>query len=31
MVDTPFIIETPGFDEKGPDKKNIDILKNMID
>ena len=26
----PFIIETPGFDKKGPDKKNIDILKNLI-
>jgi len=26
----PFIIETPGFDGKGPDKKNIDILKGLI-
>lgn len=26
----PFIIETPGFDHKGPDKKNLDILKNLI-
>lgn len=26
----PFIIETPGFDGKGPDKKNIDILKSLI-
>lgn len=26
----PFIIETPGFDNKGPDKKNLDILKNLI-
>lgn len=25
-----FIIETPGFDDKGPDKKNLDILKNLI-
>lgn len=25
----PFIIETPGFDGKGPDKKNIDILKSL--
>lgn len=25
----PFIIETPGFDDQGPDKKNIDILKAM--
>ncbi|QQG44639.1 MAG: deoxyribonuclease IV [Candidatus Roizmanbacteria bacterium] len=28
--DMPFIIETPGFDGKGPDKENLDILKNMI-
>lgn len=27
--DLPFIIETPGFDGKGPDKKNMDILKSM--
>jgi len=26
----PFIIETPGFDKKGPDKQNIDILKKLI-
>ncbi|MBI3620477.1 deoxyribonuclease IV [Candidatus Roizmanbacteria bacterium] len=26
----PFIIETPGFDDKGPDKKNLDILKNLV-
>ncbi len=26
----PFIIETPGFDDKGPDKKNLDILKGFI-
>jgi len=25
----PFIIETPGFDGNGPDKKNIDILKDL--
>jgi deoxyribonuclease-4 len=25
----PFVIETPGFDGKGPDKKNIDILKSL--
>jgi len=25
----PFIIETPGFDGNGPDKKNIDILKSL--
>lgn len=27
----PFIIETPGFDKKGPDKKNLDILKGLLD
>lgn len=26
----PFIIETPGFDDKGPDKENLDILKSLI-
>ncbi|OGK14489.1 hypothetical protein A3C98_05565 [Candidatus Roizmanbacteria bacterium RIFCSPHIGHO2_02_FULL_37_15] len=26
----PLIIETPGFDKKGPDKKNLDILKSLI-
>lgn len=26
----PFIIETPGFNDKGPDKKNLDILKSLI-
>ena len=26
----PFIIETPGFDGNGPDKKNIDILKSLV-
>jgi deoxyribonuclease-4 len=26
----PFIIETPGFDDQGPDKKNLDILKSLI-
>lgn len=27
----PFIIETPGFDGKGPDKENLDVLKSMIE
>lgn len=27
----PFIIETPGFDDKGPDKENLDILKSMLE
>ena len=26
----PFIIEVPGFDGNGPDKRNIDILKEMF-
>ncbi len=26
----PFIIETPGFDGKGPDRKNLEILKSLI-
>ncbi len=26
----PFIIETPGFDQNGPDKKNLDILKSLV-
>ena len=29
--DLPFIIETPGFDGKGPDKRNIDILKGIME
>lgn len=28
--DKAFILETPGFDNKGPDKQNIDILKSFI-
>jgi len=26
----PFIIETPGFADNGPDKQNLDILKGLI-
>lgn len=26
----PFITEAPGFDYKGPDKKNIDIIKSFV-
>jgi deoxyribonuclease-4 len=26
----PFIIETPGFENTGPDKKNLDILKSFL-
>ncbi len=27
--DRPFILEVPGFDDSGPDKKNLDILKAL--
>jgi deoxyribonuclease-4 len=27
--DRPFILEVPGFDNTGPDKKNVDILKEI--
>lgn len=30
LKDLPFILEVPGFDDKGPDQKNIDILKSLI-
>lgn len=26
----PYIIETPGFDQKGPDRKNLDILRSLV-
>lgn len=26
----PFIIETPGFDDQGPDKRTLDILKSLL-
>jgi len=26
----PFIIETPGFEDKGPDKKNLEILRSLV-
>jgi len=26
----PFIIETPGFNNEGPDKKNLDVLKSLL-
>lgn len=29
LTHLPFIIETPGFDDQGPDKKNLDILRAM--
>lgn len=30
LKDIPFILEVPGFDNQGPDKQNIDILKNIV-
>lgn len=29
LKNIPFIMETPGFDKKGPDKKNLNILKKL--
>jgi len=26
----PFLLEVPGFDDNGPDKKNIDIVKSLV-
>ena len=26
----PMIIEVPGYDDKGPDKKNIDVVKQLV-
>jgi len=28
--DIPGILETPGFDNLGPDKKNLDILRSLV-
>lgn len=30
LKNIPFIIEVPGFNDQGPDKENIDILKALI-
>ncbi|MEX0800195.1 MAG: deoxyribonuclease IV [Dehalococcoidia bacterium] len=27
--DVPFLLEVPGFDKAGPDKRNVDILKDL--
>jgi deoxyribonuclease-4 len=27
----PMIIETPGFNKQGPDEKNLDILKSVVE
>ena len=26
----PFLLEVPGFDDSGPDKRNVEILKQMV-
>jgi deoxyribonuclease-4 len=27
--DLPFILEVPGFDGKGPDKRNVELLREI--
>jgi deoxyribonuclease-4 len=27
--DTPFLLEVPGFDNEGPDRRNVEILKSL--
>jgi deoxyribonuclease-4 len=29
FADTPFLLEVPGFEDQGPDKKNVEILKSL--
>ncbi|MCI0814908.1 MAG: deoxyribonuclease IV [Chloroflexi bacterium] len=29
FADVPFLLEVPGFDDSGPDKANVDILKEL--
>jgi endonuclease IV len=29
--EVPFLLEVPGFDGKGPDQQNVDLLKNLRD
>ena len=29
FADVPFVLEVPGFDDSGPDKANVDILKEL--
>ena len=29
--DVPFLLEVPGFEKKGPDRKNIDILHSIYE
>ena len=30
LSELPFVLEVPGFDNKGPDKQNLDILKSLV-
>jgi len=30
LHDKPWILEVPGFDKSGPDKKNVDLLRSMF-
>ena len=30
LWDKPWILEVPGFEDMGPDKKNVDILKSLF-
>ena len=29
LVEIPFLLEVPGFEDKGPDKENVEILKSL--
>jgi endonuclease IV len=29
FADVPFLLEVPGFEDTGPDKQNLDILKEL--
>ncbi len=31
FADVPFLLEVPGFDNDGPDKRNVDILRGLRD
>jgi deoxyribonuclease-4 len=31
FAEAPFLLEVPGFDNEGPDKRNVDILKEIRD
>jgi deoxyribonuclease-4 len=31
FTDVPFLLEVPGFEQKGPDKPNVDLLKQLRD